>query len=88
MELLQVVSRYDRATLILHVHLNEILGKVVNAIVSLMLTQLLIKILKLELKLNEIVEIARAFYFFLDLHECVLLILHYVLSCDFLPFII
>ena len=55
---LQVASRDNRTTLVLHVHLNEILCKVINSIIGLMITKLLIEILELKFKLNKVIELS------------------------------
>lgn len=82
MQLLKVVTCNHAAALIIHLHLNEILDEVVDAVIRFVVFQLLSKILKVELDLFEVREAIRVLNLLLDLHECVLAIRCDVLSSD------
>lgn len=82
MQLLKVVTCNHAAALIIHLHLNEILDEVVDAVIRFVVFQLLSKILKVELDLFEVREAIRVLNLLLDLHERVLAIRCDVLSSD------
>ena len=84
----KIVTCDHGTTCIRHLDLKEVLDEVINAIVCLVIPELLLKILEIKLHLLAVIELARILDLFLNLHERVLLVLRNILCRDLLPIFI